>query len=128
VLVEHRRRAHDRPTLAPRSRLPVADDLLGLDPPQREAPGQSLERERCALLVEHLEASEHVGDRRRHELGGGPEPDEARRRVVRVHERPVDVLDGDPVRNLAQDRLEVGARVEEGSVGLGHCRSVGNGP
>src|SRR6185436_17837928 len=47
------------------------------------------------------------------ELGRGLEADEPRCRVVRVDDAAVPSLDADPVGDLAEDRLELGARLEE---------------
>jgi hypothetical protein len=108
-----RRRAHDRPEARAGLADAVADDLLRGDAGEREPPGQALELEGSAVLVEHLEARDHVGDRRREELGRTVEADEPRCRVVRVDDAAVPSLDADPVGDLAEDRLELGARLQE---------------
>ncbi len=110
-----RPRLHARPARFARGARPVADDhRLGLLAAQGEPARQALDRERLAVLAEHLEAGRERRGRRRQQRRaiGIPErlPEEPHRGLVDVGEPAVGALDRDGVGHPGEDRLELAVR------------------
>ena len=96
---------------------PVADELIGLLSAEREAAGESLDRERAPVGSEQVVVAQQAGQRRLQERLQRLESELADSGVVGVQQPPVGSLDGDRVRDVAEDRLGLLREDETLSVG-----------
>src|SRR5205823_15114020 len=90
---------------------PVADHPLRGLAGERAPPRQLARRQRLPVLVEDLEAFEHILTVGAEELGDAREADGTRGALVGVHTPPVRALHDDALVDRAHARLELLARV-----------------
>ena len=120
-LRQDRRRAQERPAFLAVRQQPVADDaLLGTLRDERAAVRQLVGRHRRPVLANHRVPLHQLLDRQREQLLAGLEAEQPCRGVVGVGERPVRALGGDPVRDVAEDDVEL----VRGDRRRGHGRSI----